>query len=114
VDPRHYLSSGAAAMPVDANGVPFDMSHVYASGNLAANMYANIAAESSGRALACRLYELTDDPGMKDMRSFLIARDTMYQQQSMAVLEELGGRRRCPSRTASARIRRRPSSATRS
>jgi Mn-containing catalase len=96
VDPRHYLSSGGAAMPVDANGVPFDMSHIYASGNLAADMYANIAAESSGRALACRLYELTDDPGMKDMWSFLIARDTMHQQQWMAVLEELGGTEALP------------------
>jgi Mn-containing catalase len=95
-DPRHYLSAGAAAMPVDANGVPFDMSHIYASGNLAADMYANIAAESTGRALACRLYELTDDPGMKDMLSFLIARDTMHQQQWLAVLEELGGTQALP------------------
>jgi Mn-containing catalase len=90
-DPRHYLSTGAAAMPADSNGVPFDMSHIYATGNLAADMYANITAEAGGRVLACRLYELTDDPGMKDMLSFLIARDTMHQQQWMAVLEELGG-----------------------
>jgi manganese catalase len=90
-DPRHYLSAGAAAMPTDANGVPFDMSHIYASGNLAADMYSNVAAESTGRLLATRLYELTDDPGMKDMLSFLIARDTMHQQQWLAVVEELGG-----------------------
>jgi Mn-containing catalase len=32
---------------------------------------------------------MTDDPGMKDMLSFLIARDTMHQNQWMAVLEEL-------------------------
>lgn len=90
-DPRHYLSAGAAAMPVNSDGVPFDMSHVYATGNLAADMYANVTAESGGRVLACRLYELTDDPGMKDMLSFLIARDTMHQQQWLAVIEELGG-----------------------
>ena len=95
-DPRHFLSSGGAAMPVNSDGVPFDMSHVYATGNLAADMYANIAAESGGRVLACRLYELTDDPGMKDMLSFLIARDTMHQQQWHAVLEELGGPQALP------------------
>jgi Mn-containing catalase len=33
---------------------------------------------------------MTDDPGMKDMLNFLIARDTMHQQQWLAVLEELG------------------------
>jgi Mn-containing catalase len=90
-DPRQYLSAGMAALASDANGVPFSGAHVYASGNLAADMYANVTAEATGRALACRLFELTDDPGMKDMLRFLIARDTMHQQQWLAVIEELGG-----------------------
>lgn len=91
MNPRHYLSAGLAAMPVNANGVPFDCSHIYASGNIAGDMLANATAEATGRTLACRLYEMTDDPGMKDMWSFLIARDTMHQQQWLAVIEELGG-----------------------
>ncbi|QIK41452.1 manganese catalase family protein [Pontivivens nitratireducens] len=90
-NPRHILSSGLSAMPVNSNGVPFDMSHVYATGNLAADMLANATAESGGRVLASRLYNMTEDTGMKDMLSFLIARDTMHQQQWMAVIEELGG-----------------------
>ncbi len=90
MDMRHILSTGLAALPVDANGVPFDMSHIYASGNLAADMYSNIAAESTGRALAVRLYNATNDPGMKQMLAFNIARDTMHQQQWVAVLEDLG------------------------
>ena len=90
MNPRHILSSGLSAMPVNANGVPFDMSHIYASGNIAADMYCNVAAESTGRALACRLYAATDDAGMRDMLSFMIARDTMHQQQWLAVIEELG------------------------
>lgn len=88
---RHFLSTGMAATPENCNGVPFNASHVYASGNLAADMMANVAAESTGRVLACRLYEMTDDDGMKDMLSFLIARDAMHQQQWLAVIEELGG-----------------------
>lgn len=88
---RHYLSSGMAAMAVDSNGVPFNGSWVVGTGNLAADMYANVMAESAGRLLATRLYEMTDDKGMKDMLSFLIARDTMHQNQWLAVIEELGG-----------------------
>jgi len=88
---RHVLSTGVAALPANADGVPFDCSHVYASGNLAADMYANVTAESTGRLLATRLYHYTDDPGMKDMLSFLIARDTMHQNQWLAVIEEMGG-----------------------
>ena len=96
MDMRHILSTGLAALPSDANGVPFDASHVYASGNIAADMYANVTAESSGRALAVRLYNMTDDPGMRDMLSFLIARDTMHQQQWLAAIEELGGTEALP------------------
>ncbi len=88
---RHLLSTGMAAFPANCDGVPFDMSHIYASGNIAADMYCNVAAESTGRVLATRLYNATNDPGMRDMWSFLIARDTMHQQQWLAVIEELGG-----------------------
>ena len=91
MDMRHVLSAGLAALPSDANGVPFDCSHVYASGNTAADMTANVAAEATGRALAGRLWNMTDDPGMKDMLSYLIARDTFHQNQFMAVLEDMGG-----------------------
>ncbi len=88
---RHYLSTGVATLPTDADGVPFDAAHVYASGNIAADMYASAMAESTGRVLATRLWEFTDNPGVKDMLAFLIARDTMHQQQWLAVVEELGG-----------------------
>jgi Mn-containing catalase len=88
---KNLLSAGLSAMPVDSDGVPFDMSHIYASGNIAADMTANVTAESTGRILAVRLYNMTTDPGMKDMLSFLIARDTMHQNQWLAALEELGG-----------------------
>jgi Mn-containing catalase len=77
-------------MPVDSNGVPFSGNYVAASGNLAADMYANIMAESTGRLLATRLYEMTDDEGMKDMLAYLIARDTMHQNQWHAALDSLG------------------------
>ncbi len=90
MDMRHILSTGLSAYPANANGVPFDMSHIYACGNIAGDMYANVAAEATGRVLACRLYEATDDPGMKHMLAFNIARDTMHQQQWLSVLEELG------------------------
>lgn len=90
MDPRHFLSAGLGAMAADANGVPFNGSWVVSSGNTAADMYSNVNAEATGRVLATRLYEMTDDAGMKDMLAFLIARDTMHQNQWLAVLEELG------------------------
>jgi Mn-containing catalase len=88
--PRHFLSVGLAAMPADANGVPFNANCIDVGGNLTANLRANVAAEAIGRTLAARLRDWTDDPGMKDMLSFLIARDTMHQQQWLAAIEQLG------------------------
>lgn len=88
---KHLLSTGMAAFPGNSDGAPFDMSHIYASGNLAADMYCNVAAETTGRTLAVRLRNATNDPGMLDMWSFLIARDTMHQQQWLAVIEDMGG-----------------------
>lgn len=88
---QHVIGTVMAAMPVDSDGVPFNCSHVYASGNAAADMLANVTAESTGRMLACQLFRMTDDPGMKDMLSFLVARDTMHQNQFLAAWEEMGG-----------------------
>ena len=67
---QHVITTCMAAMPVDANGNPFDCSHVYASGNVAADMLANATAESTGRMLACQLWKMTDDKGMKDMLAY--------------------------------------------
>lgn len=94
INMKNLLSAGLSAMPVDSDGVPFNMSHIYASGNIAADMGANVTAESTGRILAVRLYNMTDDPGMKEMLQYLIARDTMHQNQWLAAIEELGGNER--------------------
>ena len=91
MSPHHVLTTCMAAMPVDSVGVPFNCSHVYATGNAAADMLANVTAESTGRMLAVQLYKMTDDYGMKDMLKFLIARDTMHQNQWLAAYEEMGG-----------------------
>ncbi len=88
---RHVLSTGLSAFPANSDGVPFNMSHIYASGNIAADMYCNVAAESTGRVLATRLYNATNDNGMKEMLAFMIARDTMHQQQWLAAIEDMGG-----------------------
>jgi Mn-containing catalase len=94
---KNLLSGGMAAMPMDSDGVPFNMSHIYASGNVAADMYCNVAAESTGRVLAVRLFNATHDEGMKKMLHYMIARDTMHQQQWLAVIEEPAHSEQLPS-----------------
>ena len=56
----------------------------------------SVAAEATGRTLAVRLYNSMADRGMQDMLSYLIARDTMHQQQWLAIVEDLGGASQLP------------------
>ena len=84
------LSGELTAMPMDSDGVPFNMSHSYASGNVAADMPCNVAAESTGRVLATRLFNAAHDDGIKKMLHCMIARHKMHQRQWLAVIEKLG------------------------
>jgi len=89
MNPQHLIVSGLGAMPSDSVGFPWTSRYMVASGNLLADFRANLTAESQGRLQVCRLYEMTDDRGVRDMLSFMIARDTMHQNQWLAAIEEL-------------------------
>ncbi|WP_026570559.1 MULTISPECIES: manganese catalase family protein [Sediminibacillus] len=88
-NPQHAIVSGLGAMPADSVGNRWTADYIIASGNLLADFRANLNAESQGRLQVCRLYEMTDDRGVKDMLSWLIARDTMHQNQWLAAIREL-------------------------
>lgn len=86
---QHVIVSGLGAMPTDSVGNRWTADYIAASGNLLADFRANLNAESQGRLQAVRLYEASTDSGVKDMLSWLIARDTMHQNQWYAAIKEL-------------------------
>lgn len=88
-DVQHAIVSGAGARPVDSMGNPWSGAFVTASGNLLADFTANANAEMHGRLQVARLYHMTDDPGVRDLLAFLLARDTMHQNQWLRAIEEL-------------------------
>jgi Mn-containing catalase len=89
MNPQHAIVTGMGAAPNDSVGYPWSARYTIASGNLLADFRYNVTAESQGRLQVTRLYEMTDDPGVRDMLSFLIARDTMHQNQWIAAIAEL-------------------------
>jgi len=89
MNPQHIIVSGLGPQVADSVGVPWNGRYVTASGNLLADFRYNLTAESMGRLQVCRLYEQTTDHGVRDMLSFLIARDTMHQNQWIAAIGEL-------------------------
>ncbi|WP_087974609.1 manganese catalase family protein [Oceanobacillus rekensis] len=86
---QHKIVSGLGAMPADSVGNRWTADYIIASGNLLADFRANLNAESQGRLQVARLYEMTNDRGVKDMLSWLLARDTMHQNQWYAAIREL-------------------------
>jgi len=89
-NPSHLVQAGGGALPMDGNGVPWTGACVTASGNLLADFHANATAEMHSRLQLARLFHMTDDPGVKQMLRFLIARDTMHQRLWLSAIEELG------------------------
>jgi Mn-containing catalase len=88
-DVQQAIVAGAGARPVDSNGNPWQGSYVTASGNLLADFHANANAEMQGRTQVARLYHMTDDHGVRELLSFLLARDTMHQNMWLAAAAEL-------------------------
>ena len=89
MNPQHVIVTGCGAAPTDSVGYPWTARYTIASRNLLADFRFNVTAESQGRLQVSRLYQLTDDPGVRDMLSFLLARDTMHQNQWLAAIKEL-------------------------
>jgi Mn-containing catalase len=89
MNPQHLIVSGQGATASDSVGFPWNGRFIIASGNLMADFRSNLHAETQGRLQAVRMYELTNDKGVRDTLSFMIARDTMHQNQWVAALEEL-------------------------
>jgi Mn-containing catalase len=85
--PVHAIVGGPAL--TDAVGYPWTGRYAVTSGNLLADFRFNLTAESQNRLQLCRLYDLTDDAGVRDLLSFLIARDTMHQNQWLAAIAEV-------------------------
>ncbi|MBD2462610.1 manganese catalase family protein [Oscillatoria sp. FACHB-1407] len=89
MNPQHAIVSGLGATAADSVGYPWNGRFIVASGNLLADFRSNLHAESQGRLQAVRMYEMTDDRGVRDTLSFMIARDTMHQNQWLAAIEDL-------------------------
>jgi Mn-containing catalase len=89
MDPQQAIVAGGAPLLADSNGYPWNGRYIVASGNLMADFRANVAAEAQGRLQTARLYNMTDDQGVRDMLRFNLARDTVHQNLWLKAIEEL-------------------------
>ena len=88
-NPQHAIVSGGGARPTDSLGNPWNAGYIVASGNLLTDFRSNAAAEGQSRLMTSRIANMTDDPGVKEMLAFNLARDTYHQQQWMYGIQML-------------------------
>lgn len=89
MNPQHAIVSGGGALPANSQGIPWNAGYIVASGNLLTDFRSNAHAEGQGRLQTSRLFNMTDDPGVRDMLRFNLARDTWHQQQWLLGIEQL-------------------------
>ena len=89
MNPQHAIVAGGGPMPTNSQGVPWNAGYIVASGNLLTDFRSNAAAEGQSRLQTSRIYDMTDDPGVRATLNFNLARDTYHQQQWLLGIEQL-------------------------
>src|ERR1700710_1667687 len=86
---QHSIIAGGGALPTNSQGVPWNGGYIVASGNLLTDFRPNVHAGAQSRVQTSRIYNMTDDQGVRDMLKFNLARDTFHQQQWLLAIEQL-------------------------
>ena len=83
-----YVEHGLGIYPVDVNGIPFDAKTFASTGDAVVDLAEDMAAEQKALATYYQLINLTDDPDIKEVLSFLGQREiTHYQRFGEALME---------------------------
>ena len=77
----HYTQHGRALYPHDAEGVPWTSAYIQSMEDPIATLHENLAAEQKARATYENLINLTSDPGVIDVLSFLREREVVHFQR---------------------------------
>ncbi|MBB3111110.1 Mn-containing catalase [Paenibacillus phyllosphaerae] len=89
-NPHHFIVGAQSSLPVDAAGLPWQGSYVYAHGNLIADLLDNLVLESTGVLQKSRIYEMSSNKAFRETLAFLIVRDNAHQNAFAKALEKLG------------------------
>ena len=89
MDHQHAFVNGIGAGLSESNGNPWSENFIISSGNLLVDMRFNVVRESQDRLQVPRNFLQTEDKGVRDMLSYLMARETQHQLQFLKACEEL-------------------------
>lgn len=87
------VQSGLTPMLANASGFPFTGAYINETGDLAADILSDIAAEQRAKVVYQYLYRQIEDKGVKDAIDFLLNREEAHNtlfRQAFNMLEETG------------------------
>ena len=75
---KHYAEHGFGLFPTDVNGVPFSVANMGATGDWAADLEEDLAAEEKARLTYQHLIDLAKDPEVINVRLYLRQREVVH------------------------------------
>jgi Mn-containing catalase len=90
-NPQHLIAGGAAALPQDSNGNPWNGDYVHASGDLVEDLTHNFFLETSARNNKLKVYEMVDHPVARALTGYLLVRGGVHQVAYARAVELLTG-----------------------
>lgn len=84
---KHYAEHGFGLFPSDVNGVPFSVANVGATGDWAADLEEDLAAEEKARLTYEHLIDLATDPNVIQVLLYLRQREVVHYQRFKELLE---------------------------
>ncbi len=84
----HYTEHGFSLYPVNADGVPFDVTYFAVTGDPVADLAENMAAEQKARATYEHLMNLTNEPDIIAPLSYLRQREIVHYQRFKELYDE--------------------------
>ncbi len=84
---KHYTEHGFGLFPSDVNGVPFSVANMGATGDWAADLEEDLAAEEKARLTYEHLIDLAKDPEVINVLLYLRQREVVHYNRFKDLLE---------------------------
>ena len=86
-----FLHAGGAAMVGDSNGLPWNGTFVFSTGNVVLDLLHNFFLECGARMHKLRVYETLSDPTGREVCGYLLVRGSVHAHSYALALKKLTG-----------------------
>lgn len=86
-----FLHAGGGAMAADSNGLPWNGTYVFTTGNLILDLLHNFFLECGARMHKLRVYETLEHPTGREVCGYLLVRGSVHAHSYALALKKLTG-----------------------